>query len=85
MLNVDTTSWEVISTYDGNVEKAYNNELQQHNRKWRNSAKLVSQVHKMDQGDKVMRSGSNASSVSQRIIKTRFADPKSHYLVVTIW
>lgn len=55
VFNVDTTSWEVVSTYNGN------NVLQQHDRKWRNSAKLALREHKMDHGNKVMKSGSNAS------------------------
>lgn len=33
VLNVDTTSWEVVGTYNGNVEKAYNNVILQHDRK----------------------------------------------------
>lgn len=39
VLNVDTTSWEVVGTYNGNVEKAYSNVILQHNRKWGNSTK----------------------------------------------
>lgn len=32
VLNIDITSREVFSTYNGNVEKAYNNVLLQHDR-----------------------------------------------------